>query len=470
MIIVWFRQDLRITDNAALSAAIALSDDILPLYVLDDDVARPIGGAQRWWLHHSLLALGNDLLRLGANLVLKHGKSEKIISELLEKYPVEAVYSHKVYEPNAIKTDCEIQDICQEKHIEFKQFSGSLLVEPNKINNKAGTAFKVYTPFYKTVYPLIGVPEIIPAPRRISQKTKFKSENLEDWGLLPKNPNWAVNFAWKPGEKSALNKLDKYVAEGIGRYQDDRDRPDFAATSQLSAHLHFGEVSPRYIWSYIKQAEIQKKSITRGAEGYLRQLVWREFSYYLLNRFPGIEVENFNKKFDKFPWEENKDQLVAWQKGQTGYPIVDAGMRQLWQTGYMHNRVRMIVASFLTKDLFIDWRLGEAWFWDTLVDADLANNVTGWQWVAGSGADAAPYFRIFNPTLQGKKFDPNGDYVRRWVPEIASLPDKYIHDPSFAPREILSEVGVKLGVTYPYLIVDHAWARDKALKIYKEIK
>ncbi|MCB1827007.1 MAG: deoxyribodipyrimidine photo-lyase [Coxiellaceae bacterium] len=468
--IFWFRQDLRLSDNEALVEAARFSDDLIPIYIFDDMKQRPMGAAQRWWLHYSLCSLSEALKKKGVTLILKRGDPKNILLDLVKKNKIDAVYWNSVYEPEALKSEKAIEsslsDLC-----DINIYNGNLLTDPDRIKNKSGTCFKVYTPYWRSLVSQLKPRRLLLAPKAMTQKSKIASDDLKSWQLLPSKPDWSVGFKdWSPGEVGAKKALKQFLDDGLEDYSEHRDRPDLLGTSRLSPHLHFGELSPWQVWNAAMELKTAQAAFRNGAEVFLKQLVWREFSYYLLFHFPNIDKKNFNSKFDGFKWQQNKKQLQAWKKGLTGFPIVDAGMRQLWQTGYMHNRVRMIVASFLTKDLLIHWHEGEAWFWDTLLDADLANNIAGWQWVAGCGADAAPYFRIFNPTLQGEKFDPEGNYVRQWVPELAELPKKYIHDPSSAPAEVLQAAGVKLGEDYPQPIVDHKAARDEALARYKKIR
>lgn len=464
--IVLLQNDLRLFDNPALAAACHDSNDVIPLYILDDDIDRPLGGAQYWWLHHSLSALQASFAKKDCQLTLRCGETLAILHSIIKSHKIDAIYFNQGTTPGMQALQ---QKLAETLSVPCQSFSGNLLCNHDAIKNKSGGVFKVYTPFWKHVSALIQ-PKLTLAPRRIPQQTKLKTDDLDRWQLLPNKPNWASGFdIWTPGEKGAQDKIKAFLKRGVGLYPKQRDFPSIDGTSMLSPHLHFGELSVRHAWILVQQAMQSNPTIETAAAGYLRQLVWREFSYYFLHHFPEVTAKNFRPEFDKFPWQKNKKQLTAWQRGLTGYPIVDAGMRELWHTGYMHNRVRMITASFLTKDLLIDWRQGEAWFWDTLLDADLANNVFGWQWTAGCGADAAPYFRIFNPTLQSQKFDPEGDYIRQWVPELAELPNKYLHDPSSAPALILEAAGITLGKDYPKRIVDHAAARDEALKRFKAL-
>jgi deoxyribodipyrimidine photo-lyase len=463
--IFWFRQDLRLEDNPALHFACQNHSELLFIYILPSSIHKT---AQSWWLHHSLLSLSNSLEKLGLTLILKTGDPIQIIQNLIKTKQMDAVYWNRCYEPENIERDTKLKSLLKEQGIASKSFSGSLLNEPWEIKNQQGQAFKVFTPFWKQCLKQITPPEkftIVKWPQIIN----CESEKLQDWNLLPQKPNWAESFHlyFQPGESGALNKLSNFINTKLWHYKNARNEPALEATSNLSPHLHFGEISP---WEIYRQATLfQLKNPEHNAqiEHFLSELGWREFSYHLLYHFPNLPNKNFKSEFDNFPWQHNPAGFQSWTKGLTGYPIVDAGMRELWQTGTMHNRVRMIVASFLIKDLFIDWRKGAEWFNQTLLDADLANNSASWQWVAGSGADAAPYFRIFNPVLQGEKFDAQGHYVRKWVKELHSVPNKWIHHPWDAPAQ---ELRITLGIDYPRPIVDHNQARNKALAYYQQIK
>lgn len=470
--LVWFRQDLRLQDNPALTAALESGSPTLLVYIFDHETAGPwaVGKAQQWWLHHSLSSLQVDLKKQGHTLVLKRGNTQRILEELRTQCAISHIYWNRCYEPTAIKRDETLKRDLKNRGIEVQSFNGSLLFEPWTIQNNQKEFFKVFTPFWKNC--LSQVQRIRPLieddlKRLQPLNTPPESDKLESWNLLPQKPIWAQEFPehWSPGESSAHKRLKDFTEYLIASYKESRDIPSIDGTSRLSPHLHFGEVSPHQIWHAITQL-----APTNGHECYLREIGWREFCYHLLYHFPRLPDTSFREEFDQFPWENDLDLLHAWKRGLTGYPIVDAGMRQLWHTGWMHNRVRMIVGSFLTKDLFIDWRLGETWFWDTLVDADLANNAAGWQWIAGSGADAQPYFRIFNPLLQSQKFDPKGAYIRRWIPELAGLSDEAIHAPWLLDERILRKCGVALGQTYPHPIVDHGKQKAKALGYYQKIK
>lgn len=453
-VIMWFRQDLRLADNPALHAAAATGAPVIPVYILDDDNAGPwaMGAASRVWLHHSLAALDESL---GGGLILKKGDARKILPEMVKKSGASGVYWNRCYEPWRITRDKEIKETLENPH----SFKGTVLYEPWEIKKGDGTPYKVFTPFYKAGLAYGDIPAPLPAPQ--FKTGPAPTLELDDLELLPRHPRWDVDMmlGWTPGENGAHEQLADFLDGSVGHYKTGRDFPAKPYVSRLSPHLHYGEISPRQIWH----------SAGPDAEAFTRQLFWREFSISLLYFNTDLPHNPLNKKFTEFPWLGTKDALHAWQRGQTGYPIVDAGMRELWATGTMHNRVRMVVASFLIKDLLIHWEEGEKWFWDTLFDADLANNSASWQWVAGCGADAAPYFRIFNPVTQGTKFDPEGVYVRQWVPELAKMPDKFLHAPWEAPDDVLKKAGVTLGQSYPRPMVDHSHARDRALAFYKEL-
>lgn len=461
--LVWFRQDLRCQDNPALAAACQAHETIIPVYIADPIPKNTVGEAQGWWLHHSLSALKSELRQHGLDLCLRHGVILPQLLQLIEQYNVDTVYWNRCYEPQSISRDKTIKEALKQLGLKVLSFNGSLLLEPWEIVTRNQSYFKVFTPFWRQCLQQITIPPAITISKWPSCPA-FISDELSEWQLLPNKPNWASEFShyWEPGEKGALAKLDLFIDEHLANYTHGRDIPSQDATSKLSPHLHFGEISPWQIWRAVRQETKHLAAI----EKFLTELGWREFSYHLLYHFPNLASTNFKMSFDHFLWENNQDALKKWQQGMTGFPIVDAGMRELWRTGYMHNRVRMIVASFLTKDLLIDWRLGAAWFLNTLVDADLANNSASWQWVAGCGADAAPYFRIFNPVLQGEKFDAQGDYIRQWVPELAKVSAQWIHK----PWEASNSLGVVLGKDYPFPIVDHADARKQALMRYQLLK
>ncbi len=462
---MWFRSDLRIKDNPALAAAAATNRPVIPVFILDD--VHPgkwaPGGASRWWLHQSLSAL-----RKSAPVVCLRGDARETLIAFVKDTGAESVFWNRCYEPWSIVRDKKIKTALKEMGIATESFNGSLLFEPWEIMNKTGSPYKVFSPYAHACF---SKPIRPPDDTKIKVKWKdISSQNsIGSLGLMPKI-EWykGIEKIWAPGERGAAGKLKAILEDTVLDYSSRRDFPAQEGTSRLSPHLHFGEVSPHAVWHAVSRHFTALKS-SPAAQPFLRQLIWREFSWYLLYHFPGLPEKPWNPKFASFSWLENDVFLKRWQQGQTGYPIVDAGMRQLWQTGWMHNRVRMIAGSFLVKNLLLDWRLGEKWFWDTLVDADLGNNASGWQWIAGCGADAAPYFRIFNPVLQSKKFDPHGQYIKSFVPELHNIPDKYIHAPWTAPADILKKSGIVLGNSYPQPIVDHALARTRALEAYKRL-
>lgn len=458
----WFRQDLRLQDNPSLEAAIR-AGRVLAIYILDDENAAEaaMGGASRWWLHHSLRALSESL---GGMLNLYRGDAGAILAELCARFEVDVVHWNRCYEPWRIARDAAIKEALSEAGVSVQSHNGSLLFEPWRISKNTGGYYQIFSPFYKKLRAQDSPKEPIAEPeldgRALEDPHALRLERLE---LLPRQPwDGGLRAQWQPGEASANRRLDEMLDRRFEAYKEGRDFPAKDCASRLSAHLHFGELSPRQIWHATQALESDA-----NVEAFQRQLCWREFSYSLLFHVPDLPSENFRKSFDAFPWKNDPAQLKRWQQGQTGYPLVDAGMRELWETGTMHNRVRMVVASFLVKNLQIDWRLGAAWFWDCLVDADLANNSASWQWVAGSGTDAAPYFRIFNPTSQAKKYDARGGYIRRHVPELKALPDTYLFDPSKAPDSVLKAAGVELGETYPRPIVDLKASRQQALDAYQ---
>ena len=460
--ILWFRQDLRLSDNPALKAAIERGAPVLPLYILDDETPGPWrpGGASRWWLHHSLSALSDWLRALGAPLVLRRGPADRVLEELIQEIGATAVYWNRCYEPSAVRRDRAIKASLEKKGLVVKSFNASLLAEPWEVKTKAGEPYRVFTPFWRAASGRLNLTRPLSAPASLpAVETGLRSDDLESWALLPCAPDWAAEFEdlWTPGEEGAQLRLTEFLDEGLAHYASGRDRPAESNTSRLSPHLHWGEISPRQVWSALDHAEADGRNV----ETYRSELGWREFSYHLLFQAPELPDRNLRAEFDAFPWAEDETVLQAWQQGRTGYPIVDAGMRELWESGWMHNRVRMIAASFLVKHLLQPWQAGARWFWDTLVDADLASNSASWQWVAGCGADAAPYFRIFNPVLQGEKFDPEGTYVRKWLPELQDLPNSHIHKPWELAEPPQS---------YPQPIIDLSAGRRRALEAYETIK
>lgn len=463
--ILWFRQDLRLLDNPALTAALA-AGNVLPIYILDDQNAaeRKLGSASRWWLHHSLRALDEAL---GGRLNLYMGDARDIISRLCERFMVKSVYWNRCYEPWRIHRDQFIKSQLLEKGIQTKSFNGSLLHEPWSILKNDGTPYKVFTPYHRQASQLDRNSITLQKPElTVSLKADSEAVELLSLSLLPEI-NWDANFyhRWLPGEEGAQRSLKIFLEDGMSHYKDGRDFPALNTISKLSPHLHFGEISPRQIIN-----ELKWLADDSNRQHFERELRWREFSYYLLYHWPDLPHKNLKSNFDLFPWDNNSQALKRWQQGMTGYPMVDAGMRELWQTGFMHNRVRMITASFLVKNLLIDWRLGAEWFWDCLLDADLASNSASWQWVAGCGTDAAPYFRIFNPVTQGEKFDSDGEYIKQYIPELSDLPMKYLCKPWEAPEELLAKANITLGKTYPFPIVDIRESRERALNAYQMTK
>ncbi|MEN0084329.1 MAG: deoxyribodipyrimidine photo-lyase [Leifsonia sp.] len=425
--VVWFRDDLRIADNPALYAASRSGAPVLCVYVWDDESPglRPPGGAGRWWLHHSLADLAASLERLGAALTVLRGPSEKVIGDLLRETNASAIFWNRRYGGTERRIDAGVKTSAREAGVEASSFGASLLFEPWTIRTGQGTAFSVYTPFWRACLAAPPPRNPGPAPRSLDGAPTPRSAHgvsLDDLGLLPTHPDWAggLRETWAPGEAAAHKQLTRFVDGDLASYTEDRDVPGVDATSRLSPRLRWGELSPQQVWHAARERRDRHAdpATARSATTFLGELGWREFAYHTLFEHPDIATVNIHRQYDSFPWARlHPSVLEAWQQGRTGIPLVDAGMRELWTTGVMHNRVRMVAASFLIKNLLIDWRRGEQWFWDTLVDADPANNPFNWQWVAGSGADAAPYFRVFNPELQREKFDPHGDYVRRWVPE-----------------------------------------------------
>lgn len=470
--IVLFHRDLRLADNPALYAAYERGD-FLPVFVLRDDSSNwQIGSASQWWLHHSLASLDNSLRALGGRLfIYKQQEVASLMKSISKTVNASAVFWNRRYAPDEITADTHLKNDLKAAGLKVRSFNGNLLNEPWTVLNKQELPYKVFTPFWRECRRKANVDDALPAPTSIKLPTKTPvDDTLESLDLLPKKPDWSSGICqrWKPGETPAVEKWQAFLENNIHHYEDARNIPSIAGTSYLSPHLAFGEISPRHIWHDVMTASVMQNSA--NMDRYLSEIGWREFSYYQLYHFPHILKSSFNTKFDHFPWLKDPQGLRAWQRGLTGFPIVDAGMRELWHTGYMHNRVRMIVASFLCKDLLVHWQEGAQWFWDTLVDADIASNTASWQWTAGCGADAAPFFRIFNPMTQGEKFDGKGLYTRKWVPELTTLPDKFLQKPWEAPADVIKTSGIKLGEDYPFPIVDHKVARLDALDRFKALK
>ncbi|OYQ33446.1 deoxyribodipyrimidine photolyase [Niveispirillum lacus] len=478
-IIVWFRQDLRIADNPALHHAAQSGRPIIPVFVLDDVTPGiwKAGGATRWWLHHSLTQLSDSLRQRGLSLLLRRGPGDVVIADLAEQVGAAELVWNRCYEPYAVDRDTRLKAALKGR-VMATSFKAALLNEPWEVLTGQGTPYKVFTPYWRAALAVTAPDRPLPAPDRLLPwPGDLTGDALADWQLLPTKPDWAAGLrrAWSDGEgvgeRAAAVRLAQFLSNGAANYALGRDVPGIDGTSRLSPHLHFGEISPRQIWNAAKMAgESVNETFKVQIDSFLREIGWREFSHSLLYHFPTLPERPLSASFEAFPWTRDDTSLAAWQRGQTGYPIVDAGMRQLWVTGWMHNRVRMIVGSLLVKHLLLPWQAGERWFWDTLVDADLANNAAGWQWIGGCGADAAPYFRVFNPVLQGQKFDPDGRYVRQWVPELKHMPDKYIHTPWTAPPVVLRGAGVTLGRDYPAPIIDHALGRQRALDAFATIR
>lgn len=472
--IVWFRSDLRITDNPALNLALKRRGPVVPVFIWAPDEESPWhpGGASRWWLHQSLKSLQGSLKRLGSQLILRQGPSLETLRALAHDVGADAVVWNRRYEPKVMDRDSKIKESLRTEGLLAESTNGALLNEPWTIQNQQGKPFQVFTPFWRHCISRLNPPVPLVAPKSLAAPKSWpKSIPLESLNLEPHIP-WDVGIrnAWSPGEDGAEKLLERFSGTPFDVYKEQRDRPDLLGTSRLSPHLHFGEISPGQIWHALRNQLEPSRNPEWKSSQYITELGWREFSHHLLYHFRHTPTEPLRDAWKQFPWRSDPGQLRAWQRGLTGYPIVDAGMRELWSTGWMHNRVRMIVASFLVKDLVLPWQDGTRWFWDTLVDADLAQNTMGWQWSAGCGADAAPYFRIFNPVSQGERFDPEGRYVRRWVPEIAKLPNALLHQPWSASLADLRSANITLGETYPRPIVDHAKARNNALAAYASLK
>jgi deoxyribodipyrimidine photo-lyase len=475
--VVWFRNDLRLADNPALTAAVARGGPVIPLFIWspEEEGRWPPGAASRWWLHQSLKRLEADFRKRGSRLIIGRGPSPEKLQQVLKSTEADTVYWNRRHEPALVKRDRQVAQALRRAGVQVETFAGNLLFEPLQVASKEGKPYRVFTPFWKACRALGEPSAPLPISARWSSPERWpKSLEIDALELEPKI-DWAAGFreVWTPGARGAFEQLERFRVAAFSDYARGRDRPDIVGTSRLSPHLHFGEITPRQLWHALSEEAGAGKSDRAAAAQrakFRAELGWREFAHHVLFHFPPTADRPLRDDFARFPWVRNSRAHKAWQRGRTGFPIVDAGMRELWTTGWMHNRVRMLVASFLTKDLLLSWREGARWFWDTLVDADLANNTLGWQWAAGCGADAAPFFRIFNPVLQGQKFDSEGVYVRRWVPELASLPLKFLQEPWKAPPDVLAAAGVRLGENYPRPIVIHAAARDAALRAFRSIR
>ncbi len=459
-VILWFRRDLRLSDQAALRAA-AERGPVIPVYVLDEDTPRhrKMGRASLWWLHHSLKSLDENLRQKGSRLILRRGIAANIIADIAHKAGASEIHALHHYEPWWRNSERALKEGLGE-NCELVLHDGNYLMPPGSVTTGSGDPYKIYTPFWKALREYMPPTEPVRTPQKIDAPADWPaSDALEDWALLPTDPNWATGFAkaWTPGEDGARANVDAFIDKATG-YEDGRNLPSDEHTSRLSPHLHFGEVSPAYIWHRVSG---QGRDVTT----YQKELVWRDYAQNVILRYPEYGGKNARDRFDKMPWRDFRsaavrDEFDAWCKGRTGYPIVDAGMRELWITGWMHNRVRMIAASFLTKHLLIDWREGEKWFWDTLIDADYASNATNWQWVAGTGIDSNMFVRIMAPLSQSEKFNA-GDYIRTWVPELVDLDDPYVHDP---------EAHGCIPDDYPSKLIGHKAARERALQAYQQVK
>lgn len=468
--IVWFREDLRLADNPALNAALAEGRAVVPAYILETPAAgRAPGGTSRWWLDRSLRALDRSLRERGGRLVLRRGEPGEELRRLADETGARKVFLNRRFDPEGFRRDAGVAAELEGRGIACRGFNAALLRRPGEVLTGSGEPYRVFTPFLRTLLQTTADRPLTAPPTALPPVPDVAGDDIEGWGLRPVAPDWSTGFDWTPGEAGAAAALEAFLDGPVDAYGTDRDLPARAGTSRLSPHLHFGEISPWRVVQATRNAAARRPSAGAGGEKFIAEIGWREFSAHLLHHFPHMPGTALRPAYDAMPWRTAPDELRAWQAGRTGYPFVDAGMRQLWTTGWMHNRVRMIVASFLVKHLLIDWRAGEAWFHDTLVDADAASNAQNWQWVAGSGADAAPFFRIFNPVTQGERFDPQGAYVRRWVPELARLPDRWIHQPWAAPAAVRAEAGVRFRRTYPEPIVDLAAGRARALAAFKSL-
>lgn len=482
-VLLWVRHQFRLDDHRALAAAAQAGRPVIPVFVWDPPSPpggresvpkeRPLGAAQRWWLHHALEACDQRLRSIESRLILRAGETKAALTALCRETGADLIFAATAPDPAAAARDRATLEALRTRAIRHQLFDGGLLVNPGTVSRSAGGTYQVFTPFWKALLDGPEPPAPVPAPARLPAPEHWpESAPLRDFKLLPGAPDWAggLRETWRAGEPAAWERLEDFLEEGLALYPDRRDRMDAAGTSGLSPHLRFGEIGPRALWHRLRRHADENRAARGPAMAFLRELAWREFAYHLLHEHPALAWRPIKTAFESFPWRADRERLRKWQKGRTGYPVVDAAMTQLWLTGWMHNRARMVTGSFLVKHLLQPWQAGEAWFWDTLVDADPANNPFGWQWIAGCGADAAPYFRIFNPVLQGRKFDPDGDYVRRWLPALAGVPAAAIHQPWTLPPIEQAAYGLRIGETYPEPMVEHKAARKRALDALARIK
>jgi len=471
--LVWFRDDLRLTDNPALHAACAGGAQVICLYIFDATPSlRQLGGAARWWLQDSVAKLAGALEKKGGKLIICRGDAPMIIEKMAAAGAVGEVFWNERHVPAAATLDESIARLLALRDIPLHRFNGSYLNPPSAITNSTGGPFKVFTPYWRAVlrHGVSATP--LPAPEKI-HKADWHADP-QSMPVFPASPvpvsmPWMdrLSQSWQPGEKAAHQTLETFLENALHGYASRRDFPAGGTTSRLSPYLRHGEISPLQVWHALEIARHTGGAPQHDADKFINELIWREYACHVLHHFPSLSLESRDRSFDLIPWRNEPEQIQAWQQGRTGFPLIDAGMRQLWQTGWMHNRMRMIVGSFLVKHLLCDWRIGESWFWDTLVDADQASNVFGWQWVAGCGFDASPFHRIFNPVLQSERFDPKGHYIRTFVPELAHLPDQLIHTPWKAPPDLFEDNG---RICYPRPIVDLAAGRERALNALKIAK
>jgi deoxyribodipyrimidine photo-lyase len=469
-VIVWLRQDLRLIDNPALTAAIREGETVIPVYIHcpREYAAWPPGGASRWWLHHSLRSLDESLHKIGSRLVVRTGSSHLHLIDIVNQSGARAVYCNRLIEPALAARDLRVKQALSDIGVPVYSSNGALLFTPETLMTQDGRPYRVFTPYWKKCQQLFFDKPPLPAPRHLGVvPAAVTGMPVTGLNLLSK-VDWydGLRHVWNVGEMDALRQLDEFCESALAGYKTTRDRPDIKGTSRLSPYLHFGQISPRQVVWRLHQI---KGAPLSDVETFTKELVWREFAHHILHYHPNIIDEPLDSRFQRFPFASDSERLLeAWQKGRTGYPLVDAGMRELWSSGWMHNRVRMVAASFLTKNSLISWAQGARWFWDTLVDADLANNSFNWQWCAGCGADAAPYFRIFNPVTQSQKFDPQGHYIKRWLPELAALPEVYIHEPWRAPRDVQQQSGAVMGKHYPLPVLNLNDTRLRALRLYQQ--